>query len=97
VHGRVECPLDDGGIDYLSEAGTALTACGPVTIPAGTYACAFTWDGRNWYGPSDTERPRGAPFPPGDYVLTITTAPGYLSGSTSSAQASATLTIRITP
>jgi len=44
----------------------------------GTYARTFTWDGVNWTGPSDTGNPKGAPFPPGDYTLTVSTTPGTL-------------------
>lgn len=43
----------------------------PVTIPQGTYSAGFSWDGRNWAGPSDTNNPKGPAFPPGDYTLTI--------------------------
>lgn len=43
----------------------------PVTIPQGTYAASFSWDGKNWSGPSDTGMPKGAAFPPGDYTLTV--------------------------
>ena len=34
----------------------------PVTLRAGNYAGAFSWDGKNWNGPSDTDNPKGAPF-----------------------------------
>ena len=42
-----------------------------VTIPQGTYPGTFTWHGRSWSGPADTDRPEGEPFPPGDYLLNV--------------------------
>jgi len=38
----------------------------------------MTDGGVNWTGPSDTGNPKGAPFPPGDYTLTVSTTPGTL-------------------
>ena len=32
---------------------------------------SFEWDGRNWTGPSDFDNPKGDPFPPGSYTLTV--------------------------
>ena len=43
----------------------------PVTIPQGTYPASFSWDGKNWTGPSDFGNPKGAAFPLGDYTLTV--------------------------
>jgi hypothetical protein len=43
----------------------------PVTLNPGTYPGAFAWMGNNWFGPSDTGNPMGAPFPPGTYTLTV--------------------------
>jgi hypothetical protein len=42
-----------------------------MTLVPGSYPGTFKWDGRNWYGPSDTNNPEGAPFPPGHYMLTV--------------------------
>jgi hypothetical protein len=42
------------------------------TIKKGTYVHSFSWDGRNWIGPSDFGNPKGKPFPAGTYDLTIT-------------------------
>jgi len=42
-----------------------------VTIKKGTYHATFTWDGKNWSGPSDTGNPKGAAFPTGDYHLDV--------------------------
>jgi hypothetical protein len=44
----------------------------PQTLAPGSYPAAFEWDGRNWSGPSDTQNPKGAPFPPGSYTLSVT-------------------------
>jgi hypothetical protein len=41
-------------------------------VKKGTYTHSFTWDGRNWGGPSDTGLPKGPPFPPGEYTLSVT-------------------------
>jgi hypothetical protein len=52
----------------------------PVTIKAGTYGQAFSWDGKNWGGPSDTGMPEGPPFPAGSYTLKVS-AKGTVSGA----------------
>jgi len=41
------------------------------TIKKGVFPASFEWDGRNWTGGSDTLRPKGDPFPPGRYTLTV--------------------------
>jgi hypothetical protein len=43
----------------------------PQTIQKGVYKYTFEWDGKNWTGPSDTNLPKGEPFPPGKYTLTV--------------------------
>jgi len=43
----------------------------PITIKKGTYSQVFEWDGRNWNGPSDTNQPKGKPFPAGTYGLEV--------------------------
>ena len=43
----------------------------PQTIPKGVYEYALEWDGKNWTGPSDVSMPKGEPFPPGEYTLTV--------------------------
>ncbi|MBA4191306.1 MAG: hypothetical protein C0467_25265 [Planctomycetaceae bacterium] len=42
------------------------------TLKKATYTHAFEWDGLNWTGPSDSNRPKGKPFPAGTYDLTVT-------------------------
>ncbi len=57
---------DDCGLGFFPE-----TEAKP--IPQGRYAYTMQWDGRNWAGPSDTNNPKGPPFPPGEYMLTVST------------------------
>ncbi|MDD5675156.1 MAG: hypothetical protein PHC61_13390 [Chitinivibrionales bacterium] len=40
-------------------------------LKKGIYLRKFSWHGRNWNGPSDTNNPEGAPFPAGKYTLKI--------------------------
>ena len=89
-----QCPLDDGGLAQVGGGSTG--ACPTVTLPAGTYQRSFTWDGRNWGGPSDTDNPEGPPFPPGDYELDVSTAPGSIDDA-GALSATAKLRIRIVP
>ncbi|MBK7828107.1 hypothetical protein [Nannocystis sp.] len=42
-----------------------------ITLAAGMYPGTFMWTGENWSGPSDTNNPKGPPFPPGTYELRI--------------------------
>ena len=42
-----------------------------VTLEPGTYRNTIEWEGRNWTGPSDTGNPKGEPFPPGTYELSV--------------------------
>jgi hypothetical protein len=42
------------------------------TFPESAESGAKVWDGRNWFGPSDTFSPEGDPFPAGDYSLDVT-------------------------
>lgn len=86
------CPLSDGGLSHPNG-----TACEPTTLKKGVYSRAFIWDGVNWTGPSDTGNPKGSPFPPGDYTLTISTSQGKVAGDASSdaVSASARLLVRL--
>lgn len=45
----------------------------PAPLPVGTYASAFAWQAVDWFGESDYGNPKGEPFPPGDYLISITT------------------------
>lgn len=85
------CPLADGGVSHPIDS----TPCGPVTLKKGVYSRAFDWDGVNWTGPSDTGNPKGPPFPPGDYALTIATSPGTLAGDASAGPVSASMKLLV--
>jgi hypothetical protein len=66
--------LSGSGQDYcLCDRGLPNPGyCGQsTTLHAGVYSAAFTWDGRNWTGPSDTNNPKGDYFPAGSYRLDI--------------------------
>jgi hypothetical protein len=73
--------LGGGGQQYCL-CDTGLCPGDPVrsTPVPGTHRLTFTWMGRNWFGPSDTGNPMGDPFPPGSYVLTVTSV-GAQSGT----------------
>ncbi len=45
-----------------------------IVLKSGIQRYTFKWDGRNWNGGSDTSRPKGDSFPPGDYVLNVSCA-----------------------
>lgn len=88
--------------EQLAGAGQSYCLCdsglcpppAPKPLVAGDYPLAFSWDGKNWSGPSDTGNPKGKPFPPGDYQLTVQ-AKGKSSGT--SFVVTATLSILLTP
>jgi hypothetical protein len=65
--------LSGGGERYcLCDQGNCPGPSGdPVTVVQGVHPASFTWDGRNWGGPSDFDAPKGDPFPAGDYILTV--------------------------
>jgi hypothetical protein len=65
--------LAGGGQHYcLCDVGLCPTpSTTPVPLVPGMYPGSFAWDGKNWGGPSDTGNPEGAPFPPGQYTLTV--------------------------
>jgi hypothetical protein len=88
--------LQGGGQSYcLCDTGLCRAMpLPPRTLLAGRYTNTFSWDGKNWSGPSDTLNPQGAPFPPGDYTLNVS-ATG--TRGTQSFTVSATLAIRLTP
>ena len=45
-----------------------------ITLDRGTKTGTIDWPGKQWNGPSDTGAPIGAPFPPGNYAVTVTFA-----------------------
>jgi hypothetical protein len=85
-----------GGQTYcLCDIGfCAPSALPAVTLHAGTYAGTFSWQGRNWGGPSDTNNPMGAPFPTGNYLLLVV-ATGTHNGV--GFQVNGALSITLTP
>lgn len=69
-----------------------------TTVRVGTYPATFPWDGRNWTGPSDFNQPKGAPFPAGDYLLTVSSIGQIDEGSSRRDFAvTSTLPIRLVP
>lgn len=62
-----------GGQKYcLCDTGLCMPPSDtPVDLQAGTFSSSFDWDGVNWAGPSDTGNPKGKPFPPGSYTVTV--------------------------
>jgi hypothetical protein len=65
--------VDGDGQKYcLCNTGKCAPPSGSqVTLKQGSYPAKFTWSKNNWLGPSDTGNPEGAPFPVGDYTLTV--------------------------
>jgi hypothetical protein len=61
----------DGQSYSLADIGLGQPKDSPRGIQKGTHLLSFDWDGRNWAGPSDTSNPKGPPFPPGTYQLTV--------------------------
>jgi hypothetical protein len=61
----------------------------------------MTWMGKTWRGPSDTNNPMGAAFPPGTYTFNVTARGTWtaVADATTSAPftVSADRTITITP
>ena len=64
--------LTGNGQSYgLFDRGLGQPRWTPLVIRKGVYPRTFQWDGRNWRGPSDTSVPKGPPFPPGIYTLSV--------------------------
>jgi hypothetical protein len=66
----------------LCDEGLCMGMGEKVHMEAGTYEGTFRWEGVNWYGPSDTGNPKGAPFPPGSYTFVIRAEGKYGVGKT---------------
>jgi hypothetical protein len=62
-NGQLYCRCDTGLCPQYAATATRLKR--------GIYAQHFTWDGRNWTGPSDVDTPKGPLFPPGTYTVTL--------------------------
>jgi len=100
--GACESPDDAGLLVGYKIAGGGQSYCRcdiglcqgeplSATAVAGTHDRTFTWDGRNWNGPSDTNNPEGDPFPPGVYTITLTST-GTWADSTDASVPPYTLT-----
>jgi hypothetical protein len=65
--------LSGGGQSYcLCDVGLCMPPSNmDAVLKNGSYPASFKWDGKNWGGPSDTNNPKGPPFPPGHYTLTV--------------------------
>jgi hypothetical protein len=91
-----------GGQSYcVCDTGLCALQSFSTSAAEGNYYHQIAWDGRNWYGPSDTGNPEGAPFPVGTYTVTLT-ATGAVEGvpdqtSGGAFAMTATRTITITP
>ena len=104
-----EAPGPSGLILYEQIAGSGQSYCDcdngrclppamtTVTLKMGTYPGTFTWDGKNWNGPSDTGVAEGAAFPPGSYVLTERAIGGFKGAPGDKFTVEGTLTITLTP
>lgn len=70
-----------GGQQYcLCDTGLCAPAMPLTTVPAGSFPATFSWNGRNWTGPSDFGNPVGPPFPEGDYTFRVS-ATGTAGGA----------------
>jgi hypothetical protein len=64
--------LGDGATTYcLCDVGLCASNHDASALVDGVHRDAFDWQGREWYGPSDTNNQPGDPFPTGDYTLVI--------------------------
>lgn len=90
--GRCASPDDAGLIVGYTISGSGQSYClcdigfcqgEPLssTPVNGVHDRSFTWDGRNWNGPSDTNNAEGAPFPPGSYTINLTSTGTWTDAS----------------
>jgi hypothetical protein len=84
--GQRYCQCDVG---MCSPSSTAS-----VTLAPGTWTETFTWDGRAWDGPGDSNNPQGPAFPAGNATLTVS-AIGTIF--TTPFRVAATFPVQITP
>lgn len=78
--------VSGGGQTYcLCDVGLCAPSSLTTTLVPGTYDFSFTWQGENWLGPSDTGRPKGAAFPPGNYQVSVSSSGSFTDGPNSDA------------
>jgi len=92
---------DDGGGQRYCQCDIGLChdpIALPVDLTPGCRNGTVRWEGVNWTGPSDFGNPKGAPFSPGQYVLTVRQA-GRIpaEGGTRDVMLEARMMITITP
>lgn len=70
--------ITDGGspVYCTCDQGLCMQAVNSLGATAGRTELSFPWDGRPWFGPSDTNNPKGPPLAPGDYVFSIQSTVG---------------------
>lgn len=51
-------------------------------VAAGSYVVPFSWDGNNWFGPSDTGNKPGPAMPPGTYTFKVRLVGEWLPDAT---------------
>jgi len=98
--GLITFPTVSGGDENycLCDQGLCPGTVETIALAPGTFPDTFAWTGVNWGGPSDTNNPKGPPFPPGNYLVTII-AQGTVGpeGEPQPFQVQATLAITLVP
>ena len=93
--------ISGAGQNYcLCDTGLCAPQSTVTTTVVGNHTRQIPWDGRNWYGPSDTGNREGAAFPPGTYTIALsasgshrTSDAGTDAGGTFNVTASRSITI----
>jgi hypothetical protein len=95
----LEMITGDGRTYCLCDTGLCAPRDYRVDLAAGEYEGSFEWDGREWFGPSDTSNPKGPPFPPGTYQIRLTASGTYRNGGGAEVpwDASATVGVHLVP
>jgi hypothetical protein len=70
--------VTDGGTSVycLCDQGNCMQPSVSMGATPGRSELSFSWDGRSWSGPSDTNNPKGPPVAPGDYVFSVESVVG---------------------
>jgi hypothetical protein len=92
--------------EQISGAGKSYCLCDLGNCPrpepqvgagAGRHRLTFEWTGREWRGPSDTNNPQGAPFPPGEYTFTVSSTVSDLRADAGPREVTGQLTFTLVP